>query len=402
MRYYILLLGLFLLACNDYTPLHTSVTINVLEAGTLDSLLGEYEKDKIDTLIVTGNINEIDLITIKYMNHLFYIDLQNAKFSSKELKQHLLAKSDQTQMIKLPKDQSFFYSLNPLDINTTYDYIPISIDGILFKDEMTLYSRGAKDSILILSKVNTNKNITCKDLSLYDQVYKGINYPRVFINYKQKVNSYRVKIIWFPFIYKQGYTDYGLAILYFQNDTSEFYLYNEIFHDDGLYKYMPLKDGDSISLDYTQKNPDDYLAENSVPFFFQDIDFDGKDELLITKWNCGSRNSSTYYVYKISEEGDVYLINEEPFNNMENGHTEFNPLNKTITNRFSSSAFNYVIYTYKQVKHERIDWDKPETFYKFELIKADIYDDDERRVYIKKNNRYKLIREEKISIHQDK
>ena len=57
MRYYILLFGLFLLACNDYTSLHNSVTINVLEAGTLDSLLGEYEKDKIDTLIVTGNIN---------------------------------------------------------------------------------------------------------------------------------------------------------------------------------------------------------------------------------------------------------------------------------------------------------------------------------------------------------
>lgn len=400
MKYYILLFGLFLLACNDNTPLQTSVTINVSKAGTLDSLLNKYEKDEIDTLAVMGKINEIDLITIKFMNNLSYIDMQNAEFPSNELKQYLLAKGNRTQTIKLPKDQSLFYSLNPLNINTTYDYIPISIDGILFKEEMTIYSRGAKDSILVLSTVNTNKDVVYKDLSLYNKVYEGINYPRVFINYKQKVNGYKVKVIWFPFIYEQGYTDYGLAILYFQNDTSEFYLYNNIFHDVGLYQHMPVKDGDTLSIDYRQKDPNEYLADNDVPFFFQDVDFDGRAELLITKWQCGSRGSSTYDVYKMSEEGGAYLIDEEPFNDIENGHTEFNPLNKTITSRFSSSAFNYVIYTYKQVKHERISWNKPETFYKFELAKAEIYDDDEHRIYIKENNKYKLLKEEKIPINQ--
>ena len=396
----LLLLGLCLLGCKDNTSLQqTSVTVNVPKAGMLDSLLSNYRKEVIDTLIIMGKVNEIDLITVKYLKNLSFINLEKAEFPSKNLKQYLLANGNQTQIIKLPEDQSLFYSLNPLDINTTYDYIPISIDGILFKDEMTLYSRGVKDSILIISTVNTNKDVVCKDLSLYSEVYEGINYPRIFINYKQKVNGYRVKVIWFPFIYEQGYTDYGLAILFFQNDTSEFYLYNNVYHDDELYQYMPLKDGDTISIDYIPKKPNEYLADNN-PFFFQDVDFDGKDELLITKWNCGSRGSSTYNVYKMSEKGNVYLINEEPFNDMENGHTEFDPLNKTITSRFSSSAFNYVIYTYKQVKHERIDWDKPETFYKFELTKADIYDDDERRIYIKENNRYKLIKEEKISINQ--
>jgi hypothetical protein len=404
MKYYILLLGLFLFACTDNISLQTSVTVNISKAGTLDSLLGKYEKDKIDTLIVRGEINEIDLITIKYMDSLSYIDLEKTKFQVKELKQHLLANGTQTKIMKLPDNQSFFYSLNPLEINTTYDNISISIDGILFKNEMKLYSRGVKDSILILSTVNTNKDIICKDLSLYNKVYEGINYPRVFINYKQKVNGYKVQVIWFPLIYEKGYTDYGLAILHFQNDKDEFYLYNDIFHDDGLYRYMPLKDGDSISLDYRQKDPNKYLADNSVPFFFQDVDFDGEDELLITKWQCGSRGSSMYDVYKMKKDGGAYLINEEPFNDMENGHTEFNPKEKTIKLHLNFSAYEYAIHTYKQVRQEKIEWKEPEICYKFELVRVDIHnqytDSKEHKVYIKDGYKYKLVKDDKIPVNQ--
>ena len=75
MKYYILLLGLCLFGCKDNTPLQTSVTVNVSKTGTLDSLLSKYRKEVIDTLVVTGKINEIDLITIKYMSNLSYIDL---------------------------------------------------------------------------------------------------------------------------------------------------------------------------------------------------------------------------------------------------------------------------------------------------------------------------------------
>ena len=90
MKYYILLLGLCLFACTDNISLQTSVTVNVSKAGTLDSLLGKYEKDKIDTLIVRGEINEIDLITIKYMDSLSYIDLEETELSSSVLKSHIL------------------------------------------------------------------------------------------------------------------------------------------------------------------------------------------------------------------------------------------------------------------------------------------------------------------------
>lgn len=403
MKYYIFLLGLLLLSCKDNTPLQTSVTVNVSKAGTLDSLLSKYNKDVIDTLVITGQINEIDLITVKYMSNLSYIDLGETELSTSISKNHILVNGNQNRTIKLPTNQSLFYSLNPLNIYSE-DNEPLDIDGVLLKnkDGLSLYSRSTMDSVYIVSKSAKEKKVSYKDLSLYCNNFKGIDLPRIFINYKQKVNGYKVKAIWFPFIYQQGYTDYGLAILFFQNDINEFFIYNDIFHDAELYQHMPVKDGDTISIDYIQKDPNEYLADNEVPFFFQDVDFDGEEELLITKWNCGSRGSSTYDVYKIHGKGGISLINEEPFNEIENGHTKFNPSNKTITSRFSSSAFNYVIYTYKQVKHEKINWDKPETSYKFELVKAEVYDDDKFRMYIKKNNQYRLIKEENISSNQGK
>ena len=129
MKYYILLLGLLLFACNDNIPLQTSVTVNVSKAGTLDSLLSNYNKDAIDTLIVTGIINEIDLITIKYMSNLSYIDLEETELSLSISKNHILVNGNRNRTIKLPNNQSLFYSLNPLNIYSE-DNEPLDIDGV--------------------------------------------------------------------------------------------------------------------------------------------------------------------------------------------------------------------------------------------------------------------------------
>lgn len=97
MKYYILLLGLCLFGCKDNTPLQTSVTVNVSKTGTLDSLLSKYRKEVIDTLVVTGKINEIDLITIKYMSNLSYIDLEETELSTSISKNHILVNGNQNQ-----------------------------------------------------------------------------------------------------------------------------------------------------------------------------------------------------------------------------------------------------------------------------------------------------------------
>ena len=118
------------------------------------------------------------------------------------------------------------------------------------------------------------------------KVLKELDLPRIFISYNQKVNGYKVNVMWFPS--DSYYFDQSPAILHFQNDTSEFYIYNPSYKEYGVYeKYgekTPPKDGDTIYVNYTPKESSKYaedygyLADNNVPFFFQDVDFDGKDE----------------------------------------------------------------------------------------------------------------------------
>lgn len=166
MRCYILLLGLLLFACNDNAPLQTSVTVNVSKAGTLDSLLSKYKKEVIDTLVVTGRINEIDLITIKYMNNLSYIDLQNTNVQGEIIKSHLLDDKSHTKVIKLSNDSLSLRSLYLKDLYAnSKDTIPINVAGVISENEILLYSLAEKDHIVALSdpkefiqsQIDTNK-----------------------------------------------------------------------------------------------------------------------------------------------------------------------------------------------------------------------------------------------------
>lgn len=416
MKYYILLLGLCLLSCKDNTPLQISVTVNVSKAGTLDSLLSKYNKDVIDTLVVTGKINEIDLITVKYMSNLSYIDLEETVLSTSVSKNHILVNGNQNQTIKLPNNQSLFYSLNPLEIYSK-DNKPLDIDGVLLKSKggLFLYSRDHRDSMYIVSKSSKERKFTYEDLSLYHESVKRGDSPCIFISYNQKVNGYKVNVMWFPFDIQ--YIDQSPAILHFQNDTSGFYIYNPSFLETGVYEKFEknsLKDGDTIYVNYTPKESSEYaedfgyLADNNIPFFFQDVDFDGEDELLITNWQCGSKGSSTYDVYKVNQyyeyRLDMIKLTDAPFYKMENGQTEFNPKEKTIKLHLNFNAYEYAIHTYKQVRQEKIEWKEPEVCYKFELVRVDIHnqytDSKEHKVYIKDGYKYKLVKDEKTPVNQ--
>ena len=418
MKYYMLLLGLCLFGCKDNTPLQTSVTVNVSKAGTLDSLLSKYKKEVIDTLVVTGKINEIDLITIKYMSNLSYIDLEETELSTSISKNHILVNGNQNQIIKLPNNQSLFYSLNPLEIHSK-DNEPLDIDGVLLKSkgELFLYSRDHRDSMYIVSKSSKDRKFTYKDLSIHRESFKGVDLPRIFISYNQKVNGYKVNVMWFPS--DSYYFDQSPAILHFQNDTSEFYIYNPSYHEGGVYeKYgekTPPKDGDTIYVNYTPKESSEYakaygyLADHNVPFFFQDVDFDGEDELLITNWQCGSKGSSTYDVYKVNQyyeyRLDMIKLTDAPFCKMENGQTEFDPKEETIKLHLNFSAFEYAIHTYKKVKQDKIEWTEPEDSYKFELVRVDHFKEHsggyiEYKQYEKDGYKYKLVKDEKTPVNQ--
>ena len=89
---------------------------------------------------------------------------------------------------------------------------------------------------------------------------------------------------------------------------------------------------------------------------------------------------------------------------MEDGITEFDPKNKTITKRHSLSAFEMVTHIYKAIKQERVEFGDPEVFYKFELIEVDIWnqykEQEEHKVYRKDGFKYELVKDEKIPIRR--
>ena len=81
---------------------------------------------------------------------------------------------------------------------------------------------------------------------------------------------------------------------------------------------------------YTRKKDDEILSKYS-PFFFSDVNFDGKEELLINDYNGGARGSNAYEVYEVSPY-HAEILKDPPFNVLEDGITEFDPKNKTRKN----------------------------------------------------------------------
>ena len=109
MRYLLLLLGLCLVACNSQkiNENHTSVTIHVSKAGSLDSLLGEYKRENIDTLVLIGKINEWDMITLQSLDSLSYLDLEETTI--KHIQPKAFIGNDKLQTVILPDDISVGY-----------------------------------------------------------------------------------------------------------------------------------------------------------------------------------------------------------------------------------------------------------------------------------------------------
>lgn len=230
-------------------------------------------------------------------------------------------------------------------------------------------------------------------LSTVPQGFECFNQPRVFIKYKQPINGYTVKAMWFPYVSEDGITgETGITtILHFKKADNEFVINLDAKHiiDTLCYQYPNLKDGDVLYWDYAAKKSDEVLPMYS-PFFFYDVDFDGKDELLITNYQNGEYSNNTYQVYKIHKYY-AELMKEEPFNNLETT-TEFDSVNKTIVRISTGGQGSICKYTYKLKNYETVCGDRPVTVSKFEMVKADILDDQhEHRIYQRKGDKMELI-----------
>jgi hypothetical protein len=73
-----LLLSILILSTGMMLQAQVSLTVNETTAGTLSTLLPQYQNDSVTNLTITGNINSNDISTINYMPHLAILDLSGA------------------------------------------------------------------------------------------------------------------------------------------------------------------------------------------------------------------------------------------------------------------------------------------------------------------------------------
>jgi len=139
--------------------------------------------------------------------------------------------------------------------------------------------------------------------------------------YRQPVKGYKVAAILKPSNY-----DYFVssADITFTKEGKSFTLHTECFGDTVFCKgrYDNDHENSKIFRKYRNKtvNADYHVTIDNnrsmpyyTPFFFKDMDFDGKEELVIVHYSWGVRFHDGYDIYRIVE-GEPFLIDYPPYN----------------------------------------------------------------------------------------
>lgn len=106
-----------------------------------------------------------------------------------------------------------------------------------------------------------------------------------FINYRNKIHGYDVRIGVRQFIYRDSTLIGNAEIAFLRNDTLFLSLPNPFFRIDGLTS-KNITNHEIVELDYTfptinKLKPIEFSQFNKLPFFFLDVNFDGNDELIM-------------------------------------------------------------------------------------------------------------------------
>ncbi|MEL4456709.1 hypothetical protein [Lutimonas vermicola] len=165
----------------------------------------------------------------------------------------------------------------------------------------------------------------------------------VTITYKGLIDNFSIRILWIPreeaplgHISGPGimeFTDLARSTRFTIKSMDLAISMDRIGIDSEEQRQSPLDKSFELQFDWTS-NKDGLNGNITEPFFFYDVDFDGKVELVVTQYSYGVQNSNTYKAYKLNEstlENDSKQItNEEPFSLL-NDFTEFNKVNKSIS-----------------------------------------------------------------------
>lgn len=221
----------------------------------------------------------------------------------------------------------------------------------------------------------------------------------IYIRYKQPVEGYTVTALCtmdeLDIIFSENNGIHGKALLRFENDSTHFYIYNSSFSDSILYYGMKkeIKDKEVIYIDYRPISAND-ICYCFTPFFFQDVNFDGRKELLINKWQTRPKGHSSFDVYDL--QSDPKKLTEPPFDKYDH-MTRVDSINKTITlyegSRISGCA---VSHTY-QLHYRQImtGCDYIENVPYFKPIKVQYWHDlgnDKYKEYVADGDSLKLVK----------
>ena len=211
------------------------------------------------------------------------------------------------------------------------------------------------------------------------EIYKGLNADKLIkIHFTDLIeDKYIVDVKWFP--------DNGLAPLITGPAIITFNIKGDalgwitkltgFFHIPNFeVDWEKINNGEVFEMKYSDFNNQSTLKELAskegvysieTPFFFEDVNFDGTKELIITETRNAQRHRDGYKVYSMYQNRAVIslydITNTLPYVNFDSS-TEFNPKDKTITLYYSGGACTTISETYQAVDGYRT--------VKFQLIKG--------------------------------
>ena len=181
------------------------------------------------------------------------------------------------------------------------------------------------------------------------------------VNYTNIINGMKVSVIWQP-RNNPGSSILGEAIIKFTNveDGKSFTIYNSNFglSKDSVKELNIEWDDENSRIKFDKKNItlkyvppplfEDDLGDS--PFFFFDLDFDGKNELIVEGRHQGQRSMSIFKVYVLKGKSlaseNEQITDDEPYLQLD-ARSSIDVKNKTINIYGSSGACNNFDKTYR-------------------------------------------------------
>ena len=160
-----------------------------------------------------------------------------------------------------------------------------------------------------------------------------ITFNAIYITYNQPINGYKVEVVFKPediqyenikgnatltfeakngkkFILTNNY--FGLSYRNF-SDLSED-KFNALIKNEAI---ASLANGQTYKLDYDfpKNNTDEVILNEELPFFFADVNLDGRKELILTEMGEGQRGFSKFLVIFLTTDGNIdHVSKQKPFN----------------------------------------------------------------------------------------